>query len=32
MMVTYYVADSLLRRLYWKARRTLLSLGIHSDR
>ena len=31
MMVTYYVADSLARRLYWKARRTLLSLGIHSD-
>jgi hypothetical protein len=31
MMVTYYVADSLLRLLYWKARRALLSLGIHSD-
>jgi hypothetical protein len=31
MMVTYYVADSLARRLYWKARRALLSLGIHSD-
>lgn len=30
MMVTYYVADSPLRRLYWKARRALLSLGIHS--
>ena len=32
MMVTYYVADSFLRRLYWKARRALLSLGVHSDR
>lgn len=31
MMVTYYLADSLPRRLYWKARRTLLSLGIHSN-
>ena len=31
MMVTYYVADSLARRLYWIARRALLSLGIHSD-
>jgi hypothetical protein len=31
MMVTYYVADSLARRLFWKARRALLSLGIHSD-
>ena len=31
MMVTYYVADSFARRLYWRARRTLLSLGIHSD-
>ena len=31
MMVTYYVADSLFRRLYWKARRALLSLGIHSS-
>lgn len=30
MMVTYYVADSLTRRLYWRARRWLLSLGIHS--
>ena len=30
MMVTYYVADSVARRLYWKARRALLSLGIHS--
>ena len=32
MMLTYYVADSLARRLYWTARRALLSLGIHSDR
>ena len=31
MMVTYYVADSFPRRLYWMARRALLSLGIHSD-
>jgi hypothetical protein len=31
MMVTYYVADSFARRLYWKARRALLSLGIHSN-
>lgn len=31
MMVTYYVADGFARRLYWKARRALLSLGIHSD-
>lgn len=31
MMVTYYVADSLTRRLYWKVRRALLSLGIHSN-
>jgi hypothetical protein len=31
MMVTYYVADSLPRRLYWKGRRALLSLGIHSN-
>jgi hypothetical protein len=31
MMVTYYVADSFGRRLYWKARRALLSLGIHSS-
>jgi hypothetical protein len=30
MMVTYYVADSFARRVYWKARRALLSLGIHS--
>jgi hypothetical protein len=32
MMVTYYVADSVGRRLYWQARRALLSVGIHSDR
>jgi len=32
MMVTYYVADSPFRRLYWQARRALLSLGFHSDR
>jgi hypothetical protein len=32
MMVTYYVADDFRRRLYWKMRRALLSLGIHSDR
>jgi hypothetical protein len=32
MMVTYYVADTLPRRLYWRARRALLSLGIHSER
>ncbi|HZU50562.1 MAG TPA: hypothetical protein VE968_01670 [Sphingomicrobium sp.] len=31
MMVTYYVADSFARRLYWKARRALLSLGLHSN-
>jgi len=31
MMVTYYVADSLARRLYWLARRALLSLDIHSS-
>ncbi len=31
MMVTYYVADSFGRRLYWMARRALLSLGIHSE-
>jgi hypothetical protein len=31
MMVTYYVADSFAERLYWKARRALLSLGIHSN-
>ena len=31
MMVTYYVAESFLRRLYWKVRRALLSIGIHSD-
>jgi hypothetical protein len=31
MMVTYYVAGSLAQRLYWKASRFLLSLGIHSS-
>jgi hypothetical protein len=31
MMVTYYVAESLGRRLYWMARRSLLLLGIHSE-
>ena len=31
MMVTYYVADSFDRRLYWMARRALLLLGIHSE-
>jgi hypothetical protein len=31
MMVTYYVADSPPRRLYWKARRALLALGVHSS-
>jgi hypothetical protein len=31
MMVTYYVADSWPRRLYWKAQRALLALGIHSS-
>ena len=30
MMVTYYVADNFARRLRWKVRRALLSLGIHS--
>lgn len=30
MMVTYYVADSPVRRLYWKLRRRLMSLGIYS--
>ena len=31
MMVTYYVADSPLRRFYWSVRRKLLALGIHSS-
>ena len=31
MMVTYYVADSFGRRLYWMARRALLLLGVHSE-
>lgn len=30
MMVTYYVAENPVRRLYWKARRALLSWGIYS--
>lgn len=30
MMLTFYVADSPVRRLYWKARRALLSWGIYS--
>jgi hypothetical protein len=30
MMLTYYVADGPIRRAYWKMRRSLLSLGIHS--
>jgi hypothetical protein len=32
MMVTYYVTESLARRIFWKARRALLSLGIHPER
>ena len=32
MMVTYYVADNLFQRLYWQARRVLLSLGIRPER
>jgi hypothetical protein len=32
MMVTYYVADGPFRRLYWEARRMLLSLGIRPER
>ncbi|HJP67730.1 MAG TPA: hypothetical protein VJ846_02420 [Sphingomicrobium sp.] len=31
MMVTYYVADGPIRRAYWKIRRALLSIGIHSS-
>ncbi len=31
MMVTYYVADGPIRRAYWKLRRGLLSIGIHSN-
>jgi hypothetical protein len=31
MMVTYYVADSFFRRLYWKVRRALLALRIYSS-
>ena len=32
MMVTYYIADNFAARLYWQARRALLSLGIRPDR
>jgi len=32
MMVTYYVTESLARRIFWRARRALLSLGIHPER
>lgn len=32
MMVTYYIADNFAARLYWLARRALLSLGIHPER
>ncbi|MBW0008247.1 MAG: hypothetical protein JO335_11110 [Sphingomonas sp.] len=32
MMVTYYIADNFAARLYWQARRALLSLGIHPER
>jgi hypothetical protein len=32
MMVTYYVADGIARRLYWRVRRALLSFGIHPER
>lgn len=32
MMVTYYIADNFAARLYWQARRVLLSLGIHPER
>jgi hypothetical protein len=32
MMVTYYVADNLFQRLYWQARRVLLSLGVRPER
>lgn len=31
MMVTYYVAHGPIGRAYWKMRRALLSLGIHSN-
>lgn len=31
MMVTYYVAEGPIRRAYWKLRRALLSIGIHSS-
>jgi len=29
MMVTYYVADRIVRKLYWRLRRAVLSLGFH---
>jgi hypothetical protein len=29
MMVTYYVADRLIRKFYWRLRRATLSLGFH---
>jgi len=32
MMVTYYVADTLWQRMYWKARRGLLRIGILPER
>ena len=32
MMVTYYIADNFAARLYWQARRALLSLGVHPER
>ena len=32
MMVTYYIADNFAARLYWQARRALLSLDIHPER
>jgi hypothetical protein len=32
VMVTYYIAENFAARLYWQARRALLSLGIHPER
>ncbi len=32
MMVTYYVADTFVQRLYWRARRALLAIGIRPER
>lgn len=32
MMVTYYITETFAERLYWHARRALLSLGIHPER